>query len=117
MDRVVIGMDPHKRSVMEMRTPAAGEHALVPLDESGEVVERLRRERLDCEVGHAWERTSDRGRSASGSSRCQGGVLAVAGEELGRRAELDDPTRLEDRDLIGAGDRGEPCDARSSATC
>jgi hypothetical protein len=38
---------------MEMRTPATGEHALVPLDESGEVVERLRRERLDREVGHA----------------------------------------------------------------
>src|SRR5690349_4194205 len=39
---------------MKMRAPATGEHALVPLDESGEVVERLRRERPDREVGHAW---------------------------------------------------------------
>src|SRR5262245_65375208 len=39
---------------MELRAPAAGEHAFVPLDESGEVVKRLRRERLDSEVGHAW---------------------------------------------------------------
>src|SRR4029077_14778654 len=37
---------------MEPRAPAAGEHALVPLDESGELVERLRRERLDRVVGH-----------------------------------------------------------------
>ncbi len=38
---------------MELRAPAAGEHAPVPLDESGEVGERLRRERPDREVGHA----------------------------------------------------------------
>src|SRR4051794_14226540 len=38
---------------MELRAPAAGEHAPVPLEESGEVVERLRCERLDGEVRHA----------------------------------------------------------------
>src|SRR5215207_6509894 len=38
---------------VELRAPAAGEHAPVPLDESGEVVEGLRCERLDREIGHA----------------------------------------------------------------
>jgi len=64
---------------MEVRAPAAGEHALVPLDESCEVAECLRRERLDREVGHAWQRTRHRGPSASGGSRGHSGVNAVTG--------------------------------------
>src|SRR3954454_12190534 len=38
---------------MEPCTPATREHAPIPLDETGEVAERLRRQRLDGEVGHA----------------------------------------------------------------
>lgn len=37
---------------MELHAPATGEHARVPLDESDEVAECLRRERLDREVRH-----------------------------------------------------------------
>jgi hypothetical protein len=78
-----------------MRTPAAGEHALVPLNESGEVVERLRRERLDREVGHAVNVPpipDDRRPVASAASAAH---APVATEQHGRRADLDDPTRLD----------------------
>lgn len=67
-------------------------------------IERLRRQRLDRDLGHAGNVPEISRRSASGNSRCQGGIRAVTGEELARRAELDDPTRLEDRDQVERSD-------------